>query len=520
MNSDGHIAVTKTGDKYVLGWTSYFCGVWKVGDVSGIPEHNYPPTSTGWEQACTQFDRLEAAHAATTQQPRDPYTQAPQDTFQYGQYLRTGSGGMPNSELPNTGYSPATETQTAAVDAYIPVAAPTISGGAEPDRTTAAQWAVPNRVATGQNVSNKPSEGVLAKPALWVWQLSAAAVIIVGVVVGIVGLFPNYLSGISGGQSLVSSGSEMAPHIVYLAAWALAAALILTGKNLIAFASKLALGVSFVTFGLFLSDIASGVNASYIGAGLALAAASWVLCTGGAVMAYFAFGKEKNSESKMHIGNFGVAAILILALAISILYVPAWDSYTYTSLVSGAPVQHVVTAGDAFQLPAPMIAGAVATAVAFFLAALYMTVVRKTKSGHWFFAGAMLVMLSQIISAYIQQANPYTATGISQATAQAQGIVITDGFTPVFYGFFICLIILSVFLASDVASAGYYAGATRGNHVDFLIPQNSAVSDQSSPYQAVQTQGWQNQMPGNSPASGETAQQDPNRSAISERQEP
>ena len=317
---------------------------------------------------------------------------------------------------------------------------------------------------------------------------------VVGLIIGVAGIFPKYLSGgAAGTQSLASSGSQLAPHIFYLAAWGLSAALIMAGTNLTAFGAKLAFGVSLVSFGLFMGDIASGINASYIGPGLALSAAGWVLCTGGAVISYFAVGAgEKAGENKLHIGKLGVATVLALSLATAILYIPSWDTYTYTSVLSGAPVAHTYTAGDALQLPAPLIAGAVATAAVFLLSALYAMVIRKTKSAYLLFAGGILVMLGQVVSAYIQQDNPYSATGISRAAAQSHGIVVTDGFTPVFYGFFICLIILAVFLSSDLASSGYYSNRGNGIFVSFPATQNVSGTDASRQPVPPFDARWQN----------------------------
>ena len=99
---------------------------------------------------------------------------------------------------------------------------------------------------------------------------------------------------------------------------------------------------------------------------------------------------------------------------------------------------------------------------------MYKMAIAKTKialmtiKGYVFFAGAFAIMLSQVVSAYIQQDNPYSATGISKSAAQLSGVHVTAGFTPMFYGFVICLIVLAAFVISGITSVN---NGSLGSHL-------------------------------------------------------
>ena len=81
----------------------------------------------------------------------------------------------------------------------------------------------------------------------------AAAVLAIGVLLGIAGLFPAYFTG----QSLASTSDQLVPHVMDLVAWAAAAVLALLGGPRARIGGLLGSGLSAVTFGLFASDLAT-----------------------------------------------------------------------------------------------------------------------------------------------------------------------------------------------------------------------------------------------------------------------
>jgi hypothetical protein len=113
--------------------------------------------------------------------------------------------------------------------------------------------------------------------------LLAAGLLAAGIICGLAGLFPAYLSG----SSLVSQASQVIPHVFYLAGWIAGLVLILGGGVRLRAGVLLSLGLSIVTFGFFFSDagevIAGGSH--LMGPGLALSLIGWLACAAGSVVA-------------------------------------------------------------------------------------------------------------------------------------------------------------------------------------------------------------------------------------------
>ena len=113
-------------------------------------------------------------------------------------------------------------------------------------------------------------------------RLIAATFLGIGVVVGIAGLFPAYFTG----QSLASTSDQLVPHLLYLATWAAATVLVLSGKARTRIGALLGTGLSAVTFGLLVSDLATGTSEhAGVGAGMVISLIGWLACTVGSVLA-------------------------------------------------------------------------------------------------------------------------------------------------------------------------------------------------------------------------------------------
>ena len=115
-------------------------------------------------------------------------------------------------------------------------------------------------------------------------RIVAAALIGVGVVLGVAGLFPPYV----GAASLARHAEQVIPHAIYLAAWTASVVLILLGGARLRLGALLGLGLSAVTFGLFFADagLAIAGTATGGGAGLVLSCLGWVACAAGSVLAF------------------------------------------------------------------------------------------------------------------------------------------------------------------------------------------------------------------------------------------
>lgn len=295
----------------------------------------------------------------------------------------------------------------------------------------------------------------------------AASLLAAGVVGGIAGLFPSYLSGVS----LASQPANLVPHVIYLAAWAASAVAILLGGARLRAGALLGLGTSVVTFGFFFADAGQVIagGAHLMGAGLALGLAGWLVCTAGAVLALLprpSGARPRPAGRTALAGMAGMAGLIgetglvkpdwrdrrtLLALGLAgaaalgtaISFAPSWDSYT---LRTPTGVVHTLTAGNAFANPAPVIAGNVAVMAALVLAAVAAALWRPTRLGAALLAGAAIPMVAQAISALIQAGEAVSPAqfGISPAQAAQAGLTISSGLTPVFWVYGVFVVLLAV----------------------------------------------------------------------------
>ena len=301
----------------------------------------------------------------------------------------------------------------------------------------------------------------------------AASLLAAGVVCGIAGLFPSYLSGVS----VASQPANLVPHVIYLAAWAASAVAILLGGARLRAGALLGLGTSVVTFGFFFADAGQVIagGAHLMGAGLALGLAGWLVCTAGAVVAFWPHPSGARQRPDGWAGMTGLIrgtglvretglagetglvkpdwrdrrTLLALGLAgaaalgTAITFAPSWDSYT---LRTPAGVVHTLTAGNAFANPAPVIAGNVAVMAALVLAAVAAALWRPARLGAALLAGAAIPMVAQAISALIQAGEAVSPAqfGISPAQAAQAGLTISSGLTPVFWVYGVFVVLLAV----------------------------------------------------------------------------
>ncbi len=257
--------------------------------------------------------------------------------------------------------------------------------------------------------------------------LIAAALVAAGAGAGLAGLFPGYLSG----ASLAQQPAELIPHVLYLAAWAASAALILSGGGRRTAGALLGAGTSIVTFGLFFADAGQVIagGAHVLGAGLVLSLIGWLACTAGSVTA-LAYRPARPDWRRRTV--LGVALAVAAALGTAITFAPSWDSYIFRT---PAGVVHMLTAGNAFANPGAVIAGNVAVMVALVLVAAVAALWRPARLGAVLLAGAVIPMAAQAISALVQAGEAVSPAqfGISRAQAAASGLTISPGLTAVFW---------------------------------------------------------------------------------------
>jgi hypothetical protein len=285
--------------------------------------------------------------------------------------------------------------------------------------------------------------------------VAAVTALGIGVACGIASLFPGYL----GGSSLASDPAELAPHLIYLAAWATSTLLILPGGTRRRIGALLGVGVSVVTFGLFLADvgtvIAAGTGAGLAGAGLALGVVGWLGCAAGSALALWLPAPGAPAGRARQFRQWAPAITAMVAgLGAAIAFAPSWDRYV---LRTATGVTQTLTAGNAFANPGPVIAGDVAVMIAVVVAVVAASLWRPVRHGAALLAGALIPLVAQAISAIVQigEATPATQLGISRAQAAQLGLTVSAGLTLAFWvycAFLVGLALCCALLASAPAA--------------------------------------------------------------------
>ena len=282
----------------------------------------------------------------------------------------------------------------------------------------------------------------------------AAALLGAGVLAGLIGLFPAYV----GGTSLAGQAYELVPHLIYLAAWAASAALVLRGRNRLQAGALLGVGVSVLTFGLFLADLGQVIAGQSAGAGLVLTLVGWLGCAVGSVMALrlAAVGRPAR-PLRRELGH--VAMVVIAGIGAACAFAPSWDSYVLRLGATGAT--YSVTEGNAFAFPGAVIAGNVIVMIGLVAVVAVAALWRPVRHGALLLAGATIALAAQAISALVLQLGQGATAaqfGFTPQQAGQAGLTISSGFTPVFWVYCVFVVALAascawMFLTPDAGSA-------------------------------------------------------------------
>jgi hypothetical protein len=380
-----NVSLSYRGANYAIGQGQQFYGIWQGASIQTPPLEWWPHTPEGWSAAWARFVALEV-----------PGTIAPVSEPTAG---------------PETARAAAPETARAAAPETARAAGPAADGAHAP-----------------------------RDPRI------AAGLLLGGVALGVVGLFPTYIDG----SSLAQQPFQVVPHAIYLAAWSLSAVLIVLGGVRQRVGALLGVGMSAVTLGLFFADAGTPIagGAHLMGAGLVLSILGWLACTAGAVVAVGLGPVGKPSFHRLSHEIVPTVTLMLAALGAAIAFAPSWDTFT---LRTAAGLSTTVTEGNAFANPAPVIIGDVVVMIALIAVALAAAFWRPIRLGAALVAGAIIPMVAQAISAVVQLSEPISPLqfGISPTQAAQSGLTITAGLTPMFWIFctFVgALILLSVWM--------------------------------------------------------------------------
>jgi len=420
-----YVAILYRGTSYELGRGVRFYGIWPAGRPQPQPIEWWPDSPEGWAGAWARFTGLEPG-AITPVGP--------------------GAGQAPPPPAPPPWNAPG------------PAATPAVPAGAVVGQAAPGQ-AVPGQTAPGQTDLGQADPGYgqapgygrpeargpvfapprgygqppppsrssqLPPPGSRTRALIAAGLLAAGVVLGIVGLFPNYLGG-----SIASKPDELVPHAIYLAAWTASALLIASGAARQRIGALLGLGVSVVTFGLLAADVATAVSVHAPTGGMWPTLLGWLLATAGAAAGYNR--AAAGAPAKPRARETGPLFMLLLAgIGAAVAFAPSWDKFTITAS-NGAT--RTITAGNAFANPGLVIAADVLVMVALVAVVAVAALWRPPRLGAALLAGATIPMAAQAISALVQlgEKSPAEQVGLSPGQAAAAGITVTAGPTAVFW---------------------------------------------------------------------------------------
>jgi hypothetical protein len=296
----------------------------------------------------------------------------------------------------------------------------------------------PGTIEPASQPSGGPAESAQQLSVVRTW--TAVGLLALGIVVGVIGLFPSYLSG----ASLASQSYQLVPHLIYLLAWATAAVLIVTGGSRLRVGAMLGLGTTLVTFGLFFADAGTVMgHLGTAGPGLTLGLISWLACAAGSALA-FQVRRHDGPARPEHHEIVPVVTLIGAAIGAAVAFAPSWDSY----LLRWNFGSTTRTLGDAFSNPAAMVTGDVLVMVAVVAVVAVAALWRPVRHGGWLVIGAAVPLVAQAISAMIEIGVPTAPQtfGVSPSEASIIGLTITNGLTPMFWvfcGFVVTLALLA-----------------------------------------------------------------------------
>lgn len=290
----------------------------------------------------------------------------------------------------------------------------------------------------GQQFAGQPGSPAVAARRRTAPAIAAVALLGLGALLSLIGLFPGYV----GGSSLASVGANLVPHVIYLAAWTGAGVLILVGGWGQRAGALLATGVSVVTLGLFLADFATVMHGGshLLGGGLVLSFLGWLAATAGGVVALWLppVSWPSRPRGSGQLLTVGLAAVLGIGAAIA--FAPSWDSFTVRQANGNL---HHYTAGNAFANPGPVIAGDLIVMILFVAVVVVAALWRPGREGAVLLAAAIVPFLAQAISAFVQLGQAASLQfGLTPAQATREGLTITAGLTPAFWIY--CVLVVAL----------------------------------------------------------------------------
>jgi hypothetical protein len=226
-----------------------------------------------------------------------------------------------------------------------------------------------------------------------------------------------------------------------------------------------------VTFGFFFADAGTAISggAHLMGTGLVLGLVGWLGCAVGSATALEIPQEVRTSAKLQTNGVLRLLPVLLLAIGVAVAFAPSWDSYL---LRTSAGAAQSFSEGDVFSNPGPVIAGNVAVMVAFVAVVGVACQWRRIPAAAALFAGALVPMVAQAISALVQLGQGVTPAmfGISPAAAHQAGLTISAGLTWTFWVYCaLCVLLIAAGMSSFVTPRTLNQRAPSSGQAEFQM---------------------------------------------------
>jgi serine/threonine protein kinase len=242
---------------------------------------------------------------------------------------------------------------------------------------------VPQQPGAGRKVAPHRHTAVSDPPGR---RLAASALLGLGVILGLAGLFPRYWSGLT----LASQPRELVRPLCYIVVWAAATIGVLRGPTVARFAALLGAGLGVVLFGFFFADLGYVISDHLkIGAGFVLSLLGWLACTAGSVCALTVRVTPRSGSPRAAVTPLGLVMVSA-AIGTAITFLPSWTKVTWVQ----HGTSHTITSKGVLAMGGVIAAGNVVVIVALIAIAIVAAVRRPICDGAVMLAGAIVPMIA------------------------------------------------------------------------------------------------------------------------------
>jgi serine/threonine protein kinase len=242
---------------------------------------------------------------------------------------------------------------------------------------------VPQQPGPGRKVASHRHTVASSPPGR---RVTASALLGLGVILGLAGLFPRYWTGLT----LASQLRELVRPLCYIVVWAAATIGVLRGTTVARSAALLGTGLGAVLFGFFFADLGYVISEHLkIGAGFVLSLLGWLACTAGSACALTVRVTPRSGSPRAGVTPLGLVTVSA-AIGTAVTFLPPWTKVTWVQ----HGISHTITAKGSLAMGGVVAAGNVLVIVALIAIAIVAAVRRPIRDGTVMLAGAIVPMIA------------------------------------------------------------------------------------------------------------------------------